>query len=162
MACDVLALCSGPEPQRSIFEALAMRQLAGKDIRATLVRGVVSEPHGPVRRDGVTVHPWLPAAELNRLVCSAAVVLCRPGYSTIMDLARTGRRAVFIPTPGQTEQEYLADHLMSRGLFYSERQEAFDLVRALDRSAAFHGLHMPDTADLLLAAVEGLLGQVEG
>lgn len=162
MACDVLALCSGPEPQRSLFEALAVRQLAGKGIRATLVRGVVSEPPGPVQRDGITVHAWLPATELNRLVCSAAVVLCRPGYSTVMDLSRTGRRAIFIPTPGQTEQEYLADHLMSRSLFYSERQDAFDLVRALDRSAAYHGLHMPDTADLLLAAVDGLLRQVKG
>ena len=54
--------------------------------------------------------------ELNQAMVDADIVISRSGYSTIMDLARLGKKAIFIPTPGQTEQtSYLAEH------FYKER-----------------------------------------
>jgi hypothetical protein len=41
------------------------------------------------------------------------LLISRPGYSTIMDREALGAKGdvVWIPTPGQTEQEYLASIL---------------------------------------------------
>ncbi|MBQ1733209.1 MAG: hypothetical protein II037_13465, partial [Bacteroidales bacterium] len=57
------------------------------------------------------------------LIVSARRVFCRSGYSTLCDLAALGRRAVLIPTPKQSEQEYLAEHFMSKFGFVAYRQE---------------------------------------
>jgi UDP-N-acetylglucosamine:LPS N-acetylglucosamine transferase len=59
------------------------------------------------------------------------VVLSRPGYSTVMDLRRIGKKAIFVPTPGQTEQEYLGGYLAAKGLGICVRQHAFSLAAAL-------------------------------
>jgi predicted glycosyltransferase len=46
--------------------------------------------------------------DINELMCKSEVVIARSGYSTIMDLRKLNKKAILIPTPGQTEQEYLA------------------------------------------------------
>ena len=38
-----------------------------------------------------------------------------------------------VPTPGQTEQEYLANYLNEKGLFYTMSQKAFNLELAFDK-----------------------------
>ncbi|NCA79262.1 MAG: glycosyl transferase, partial [Sphingobacteriia bacterium] len=53
--------------------------------------------------------------ELQQLIVNAPTVICRSGYSTLMDLMTLGKKAVLIPTPGQTEQEYLAENLKEKG-----------------------------------------------
>ena len=65
------------------------------------------------------------------------MVICRSGYSTLMDLMRLRKRAFLIPTPGQTEQEYLARKLMQREVFYSATQKSFSLPEALEASRYF-------------------------
>jgi UDP-N-acetylglucosamine:LPS N-acetylglucosamine transferase len=60
------------------------------------------------------------------------VVISRPGYSTLMDIAFTYNKAILVPTPGQTEQEYLALHLMEKGVYYSCKQESIDLEKAFE------------------------------
>ncbi len=64
--------------------------------------------------------------ELQQLIVNAPTVICRSGYSTLMDLMTLGKKAVLIPTPGQTEQEYLAKHLSQSGLFESISQKDFE------------------------------------
>ena len=44
-------------------------------------------------------------------ITSSKLVVCRSGYSTILDLVALKASAIFYPTPGQTEQEYLAERL---------------------------------------------------
>jgi hypothetical protein len=71
-----------------------------------------------------------------------------------MDLVRLGKRAIFIPTPGQTEQEYLAKRLMERRIFYCETQSGFDLQRSLEDSADYPGLQLRPETGLLETAVQ--------
>jgi hypothetical protein len=46
-----------------------------------------------------------------------------------MDYLSLGSKALLIPTPGQTEQEYLAQYHLELGNFYSVKQDQLDLVR---------------------------------
>jgi UDP-N-acetylglucosamine:LPS N-acetylglucosamine transferase len=79
----------------------------------------------------VVIFNHLPDEEIGQLIGRAGVIICRPGYSTIMDLVTLGRNAILVPTPGQTEQEYLARHLSADGIFYRMDQEGFRLSLAL-------------------------------
>jgi len=102
---DILALISGPEPHRSNFEKYAIKYLSEKPGNYCLVRGLPNETEIPSLPFPVFNH--LGAAELREKILESRVVLCRSGYSTIMDLALLKAKAIFVPTPGQTEQEYL-------------------------------------------------------
>ena len=73
----------------------------------------------------------LPAKELNELIQSSKVVVARSGYSTIMDLIALQQKAILIPTPGQTEQEYLANYLASKKYFVASKQRDFNLEQEI-------------------------------
>lgn len=104
----ILALLSGPEPNRSELEEKMINILDGHDY--LMVRGVVEESQPPNPK----VVNFLTAAQLNKEVCASEIVICRSGYSSIMDMKKLDKRAVLIPTPGQSEQEYLAYYLSKR------------------------------------------------
>ena len=129
---DVLVLLSGPEPQRTLLENRILREMEGlKGVRMMLVRGLPGG--GPRVKAGpeVEVHDHLRAQELERVMARARLVVARSGYSTVMDLARMGKRAVLIPTPGQTEQEYLGRYLAEKGWAVCMRQRDLSLSAAL-------------------------------
>jgi hypothetical protein len=128
---DLLILLSGPEPQRSILESRILQALKTCQEKVTLVRGLPEETDLPVLREGQTILNHLPAEALGRMMAEAGLVICRSGYSSVMDLVCTGTPAVLIPTPGQTEQEYLARHLEREGYFPFIEQENFTLQAAL-------------------------------
>lgn len=100
----MLAILSGPEPHYSRFyheakakahrDGLAFRALGWKLPEAGLAADVLlnlSDEHFATE------------------VCRAEIVLCAAGYSSLCDLLVLGRPdAVLFPTPGQTEQAYLA------------------------------------------------------
>jgi len=76
---------------------------------------VAGRPGADVNIEGnVTVWPDPSAAELAEALKGAETVVCRSGYSSLLDLAALGQRAVLIPTPGQPEQVYLAKHWATR------------------------------------------------
>jgi hypothetical protein len=102
---DILALISGPEPHRSTFEKYAIEFLSEKPGNHCIVRGLPNEKETPNLPFPAFNH--LGAAELREKILASRAVLCRSGYSTIMDLALLNAKAIFVPTPGQTEQEYL-------------------------------------------------------
>ena len=129
---DTLVLLSGPEPQRSLLEKRILRQAAASDSRLVLVRGLPGG--GKPLKDlptPVTVVDHLPATKLAQMIAGARLVIARSGYSTVMDLARMGKRAILIPTPGQTEQEYLGRYLASKGWAVCIKQNEFSLTTAL-------------------------------
>ena len=66
-------------------------------------------------------------------------MITRSGYSTIMDLVNLGVQAILIPTPGQTEQQYLADTLKNNGLFFAQNQTDFNLESALQLVETYKG-----------------------
>ena len=103
----------------------------------------------------------LPSDELNQAINASDIVVARSGYSTIMDLSKLGKQAILIPTPGQTEQEYLAELLKERNICYSEPQEGFDLERSLSLVNDYSGFKIEDNDnDLLRGRIKSLF--VEG
>lgn len=140
---DLLVLLSGPEPQRSIFEDLIITQLSAIKLNILFVRGIKTEFKGTISSQ-IKMINFLQGLELQNAIEQSELIISRSGYSTIMDLARLGKKAIFIPTPGQTEQEYLATQLETKGIAYAMTQENFDLVIALKESKKYSGFHGVD------------------
>jgi UDP:flavonoid glycosyltransferase YjiC (YdhE family) len=122
----VVAMLSGPEPQRTLLENILLEQLPVLGTKVLLVRGVV-EPGSAVENNNITKVNYLHKEALFQHLSAAEWVICRPGYSTLMDLTVLGKKALLIPTPGQTEQEYLAEHLAAQGLAVVQRQKKVTL-----------------------------------
>jgi uncharacterized protein (TIGR00661 family) len=134
----LLILLSGPEPQRTIFESILMEELKDFTGPVVLVRGLPGEAKQLKLPSNISVHNHLPSEELNQKLNEASLVISRCGYSTVMDLAVLKKKSILIPTPGQTEQEYLARHLMKNNLALCIDQKKFRLKTALDLSLHFN------------------------
>ncbi|MDE3185500.1 MAG: glycosyl transferase family 28 [Bacteroidota bacterium] len=135
---DLLIIISGPEPQRTIFENNILEQLKTVDGNIYLIRGLPEESEPPENFKNITIKNHLPANELNEVFAMSKVVICRSGYTSVMDLTALQKKAILIPTPGQTEQEYLAKYLMEKGFFFSEKQNNFSIKQSLKKAATFH------------------------
>lgn len=137
---NLLILVSGPEPQRSIFESLLLSQLQTYTGDVLLVRGLPGDASGiavPNANKGIVIKNHLDAGQLNDAMEQAELVISRSGYTTVMDLIKLRQKAILVPTPGQTEQEYLANHLMQQQIFYTEPQEGFVITGAMKKAATF-------------------------
>jgi len=158
----IVALVSGPEPQREIFEGLLLSELKKLNQRSVLVRGLPSLPREAKEEGKITIINHAPAEDLQGLIAKADVVISRSGYSTVMDLYTLGkRRMVFIPTPGQIEQEYLANKLHSDHIAFTQSQEKLNIQEAINKSKMYQGF---DTdmhhTNLLDEAIQELLQQI--
>ncbi len=133
----LLIMLSGPEPQRTLLEEILLNELKTYTDTVVFVRGLpdAAEPLAVARN--VTVYNHLPAAELEQKIGGASIVISRCGYSTVMDMAALQKRSILIPTPGQTEQEYLAKHLMKKGFAFCVEQKKFRLKNALEIAETF-------------------------
>jgi len=130
---DILILLSGPEPQRSILEELIWPQLIRMPGRHTLIRGTTNEFFQTRIPDHIKVFDLAHAAIISNSIADHKYIVCRSGYSTLMDLVCCNKRALLVPTPGQTEQEYLAEHFASRFGFARVLQDQIDLEADLSR-----------------------------
>lgn len=159
---DLLILLSGPEPQRSMLEEKLRNAAAGESLKTLLVRGLPSaDQTAAVDHGTVTILNHLETEILSRYLVETPVVICRSGYSTIMDLIQLHKSAILIPTPGQTEQEYLANYLSRKHWFLAFHQENFSLHQALEQFKTFQPNPMPvPDPDLLKQAIEPILQQV--
>jgi UDP-N-acetylglucosamine transferase subunit ALG13 len=133
----LLIILSGPEPLRSIFEALLLEQVKDYAGTVTLVRGLSSSATLPAAPDNCTLLNHATAATLHSLVCAAGLVISRCGYTTVMDLLKLQKKAILVPTPGQAEQEYLAHHLLQQQWAYTLPQKDFQLNKALQEAGRF-------------------------
>jgi len=135
---DVLVLISGPEPQRTRFEELVLKQARDFDGKVTAVVGTPDSDFD--RTEGnLRVVSHLNAEQLEQEIAEAKLIVSRSGYSTIMDLAAMGKKAVFIPTPGQTEQEYLAQLFADRKMHLAVKQRELNLKEAIKKSEKYSG-----------------------
>jgi uncharacterized protein (TIGR00661 family) len=149
---QLLVLLSGPEPQRTIIENLIWEQLQHLNFPICIVRGTTESTKLLNIPKNIEVHDLAKTPLLNKLIAESKMVVCRSGFSTISDLLRLNKRAVLIPTPGQTEQEYLADFLQSKNLFGKITQHQIP-------NTDFNNLQAPNyeweyTDELLLKAVQ--------
>jgi UDP:flavonoid glycosyltransferase YjiC (YdhE family) len=158
----ILCILSGPEPQRTIIENKILKEASGIKKSIVLVRGI-SEKASPISASpNVTVINYLDAQELNSYLCEADIVICRAGYTSVMDFASIGCKALLIPTPGQAEQEYLAKRLESIQFAPFLTQNDFSIKIALEKIACFNYQkfegNMEQYEKTIPAALEALKG----
>jgi UDP-N-acetylglucosamine:LPS N-acetylglucosamine transferase len=90
------------------------------------------------------------------------MVIGRSGYSTIMDLVAMKKKAILIPTPGQTEQEYLARYLHNVGLFLRSQQRNFSIDASVKQATAFpfHPFAVGDSFSIYRQVLDVWLGGI--
>lgn len=153
---DVAVILSGPEPQRSVLEKIIRVQLEATDLEYCIVRGVLNPSS---RSIAPKIFDYLTSARLQQVIESSAMIIARSGYSTVMDMAALRKKVIFIPTPGQTEQEYLAKTLAEKRIAFCSQQKSFDLQHALNESRSFTGFREFNFESHLLSdAIDSLLG----
>jgi uncharacterized protein (TIGR00661 family) len=145
----ILILLSGPEPQRSILEKIMLDELQNFSEPVLIVRGLPGKDSLLSVKDNVKYLNHLPAKQLEEVILNASFVIARSGYSTIMDLLKLKKKAILIPTPGQTEQEYLARHLIQNNLAFCAEQQGFNLSETLKAASGFnYSFYDRDTTSL--------------
>lgn len=135
---DLMIMLSGPEPQRTILEEKFIDQLSTYTKPVLLVRGLPQKDSSILQFPShITVHNHLPAASLQEAICSSKLIICRSGYTTLMDLIRLKKKAVLVPTPGQPEQEYLAKYMQEQHLFPYLTQADVSIEKATTMAERF-------------------------
>ena len=133
----LLIVLSGPEPQRTLLEKKLLNQLKNFAEPVLFVRGLPGSIDILPEQANFTFHNHLPAKQMEQAFEQSELIVSRSGYTTIMDLCKMQKKSVLIPTPGQTEQEYLAVHLQSQGFCLAANQEDFNLSEELKRAEKF-------------------------
>ena len=128
---------SGPEPQRSLLEEIVIRDISHYHGTAVIARGLPGEQNIIPSTNDIIFYNHLEAFEYNAEMEKAEWVICRSGYSTIMDLAVLQKKSILIPTPGQTEQQYLGQFLQEKKFAVSMDQNEFSLSEALSKAEQF-------------------------
>ncbi len=125
----ILILLSGPEPQRTVFENILLKQLNRiQNEKIIFVRGLPESTTKIKDELDVEFINFIDVNSLSKIMSEASLVICRSGYSTIMDLIKLNKKALLIPTPGQSEQLYLAHHLQEMHRFIARSQETVSLA----------------------------------
>lgn len=109
----ILVLLSGPEPQRSLLYEKLFQLLKNYPQKVVIVKGSVEKKQTIQTMGNLRIYNFMTTQELETTINESELIVSRPGYTTVMDLAKLGKKAFFIPTPGQYEQEYLAKKLSS-------------------------------------------------
>jgi hypothetical protein len=145
---DYLVMISGPEPQRTRLEEILLPQVPDLDGNCVVLLGSPGSAGGKKILPNGTVIPFATTDEKEILMNRAKFVICRSGYTTVMELAELGKKhALFIPTPGQTEQEYLSWDYEQKNWFYSKSQYDLDLASDIPEARKYSGFPVvPATA----------------
>lgn len=131
-------LLSGPEPQRSILQHLIESDASKLKDQMILIEGRPSDlPNHYKVQGSLTKLRYASGQDLLDIIMQSEFVVCRSGYSTLMELLPIHKKMILIPTPGQTEQTYLATSLADRQMAIMMEQSSFDLVK-MDEKARQH------------------------
>lgn len=122
---DIMVLLSGPEPQRTILEEKLIEELKDNKEKIVFIKGKVTKEQVKEQKGNITFYNFMQSEELEKTFNESEMVLCRSGYTTVMDLCKLQKKAFFIPTPGQFEQEYLAKKYKREGLVPYSKQDKF-------------------------------------
>lgn len=131
---------SGAEPQRTYLEQILLEQVRQLEGRTVIALGRPEQRNTVVTEGRLTIHGYMNRKQQEEMLNRARLVVTRPGYTTLMELAELGRRALLIPTIGQSEQEYLAEYHRTRGHLHAVRQNELDLVRDIAIAKTYPGL----------------------
>ena len=128
---NFLAILSGPEPQRSMMEKEVVKHLRKTPGKHFVVRGTDTESNMDYPKN-IAVANIVKSDVLNTLLNQAEQVICRSGYTSVLDLLKLEKQAILVPTPGQAEQEYLAKSLSKKKWFTIQQQEDLNLLARLE------------------------------
>lgn len=131
-----MAVISGPEPQRSIFEKKIFEVAVKTDEKFMVVRGLPGESEQKFLSPNCTVFNHLSTDEMQAAIQASEFIISRCGYTTVMEILAMQKKSVLIPTPGQTEQEYLAAHLLQQNWCYTCKQDD-DFTSHLQNAESF-------------------------
>lgn len=132
-----LGIVSGPEPQRTIFQDILWME--GNQINQPfqIVAGTANQPKNQAVSGCGNLVPHLNGPALAKAIQNATYIISRGGYTSLMELIPFGKKLILVPTPGQTEQEYLAKRWQEQGWAITFDQTAFKLATALKAAADF-------------------------
>ena len=128
---DILIILSGIEPQRSILEKELIRKIQKTNLSTVLIQGIFSPQKSIRTENNITIISHETQDEVEQRLANSKTIICRSGYSNLMDLISLQKSAIIIPTPGQTEQEYLADYLSRKNLFVSQYQNQINIEEGI-------------------------------
>ena len=143
----VVALVSGPEPERGQFAKSLLEQLESLSLPSTLILGTPQQAT-TLESKTVQIIPFLDGTELQEILAGAQYIICRSGYSSLMDLQRLEKKALLIPTPGQPEQEYLAQRMEALGWLPYQNQRQLNLTAGLASMEGYEGIPVMEAANL--------------
>ena len=135
---NILAWISGPEPERENLEEILLNQLQSINGNHVLLKGLPSE-NSKTQFGNIMVYSHLHDKELLALMPNVDLIICRSGYSSIMDVFYLQKKAVFVATPRQTEQVYLAEKLLEEKKFYSQKQSEVNVQEMLNNYNKYSG-----------------------
>ena len=141
---DILIVLSGIESQRKKLEEKLLSVFKNHPKKVVLIQGKIEENQTQKTIGNITVYNYLLSKELEREINQSEIVICRSGYSSIMDLATLKKNAFFIPTKNQTEQEYLANYLEKMHFAAFSEEKNFSL-ESLKRVNNYNGLSAQKT-----------------
>jgi uncharacterized protein (TIGR00661 family) len=137
---DILVMLSGVEPQRSYLEERIIQQAKHiKNRKFLFLKGIVDGDEKMIESH-IKILPFASGKQLNDLLLKANIVICRSGYSSVMDLYYLGKKVIFIPSKGQTEQEYLAELASSRGFAVKVTEVEMNLEDEIKKAEEVKGL----------------------
>ena len=128
----LLVVLSGPEPQRTYLEEKIVKQSVHLPIQTILVRGTNQAHDYHNIPAHLSILDLVDRKTLAGLIERAQTMICRSGYTSLLDFSLNPKRLYFIPTPGQWEQEYLAEHWKSQMGIPFTTQKDFDLKKAYE------------------------------
>lgn len=124
---DLMIILSGPEPQRGLLEEKLKKEVMHFGGNIIFIKGLIEKDQKKKQIGNVLYYNFMNTRQLEQTFNESDIILCRSGYTSIMDLVKLGKKAFFIPTPGQYEQEYLAEKFKKEGLVPYAKQDNFSM-----------------------------------
>jgi len=153
-------ILSGPEPQKEILKQKLIRLFSDKEPPTIMLEGKPGKEVIKRRSGNITIYNHLASDQLRNVITGSELVVSRSGYTTIMDLVALNCSALLIPTPGQTEQEYLAEYLTEQGLFSFIRQRDAGKEIAVPEKKSYNAYRITEESrKLLRLALSELLSE---
>ena len=138
-----IGILSGPEPQRSIFQEILW--VEGNQLQQPfkLVAGTADQAHNHADSAKGSIVPHLGGPDLVKAIENATYIISRGGYTSLMELIPLNKPLILVPTPGQTEQIYLAKRWQEKGWAIAYNQSEFHLETALKEAGKFNYQPIP-------------------
>ncbi|PHS06494.1 MAG: glycosyltransferase [Kordia sp.] len=144
---NYLVILSGPEPQRTLLEDKLLSVLKNYPKKILFIKGIIEPEQKTTITNNITCYNYMTSTELERAINESKIIIARSGYTTIMDLAKMNKKAFFIPTPGQSEQFYLAERLQEYGYVPYCKQDDFT-IGELKKVDTYNGLSVTNKETL--------------